>query len=55
MERNRILQSDLTSRAAMSLIRHVGKIMNFLPDAITETLGRVTFNSDAPPLRTQNL
>ena len=25
--------------------------MNFLPAAITETLGRVQFNSDAPPLR----
>ena len=43
--------SGLKGRATMSLIRHVGKIMNSLPPAIEEVLEKVKFNSDAPPLR----
>ena len=51
IERDRIQRTELNSRASLSLIRHVGKIMKFLPDAITETLKRVQFNPEAPPLR----
>ena len=41
----------LIRRAAMSLIKRVGKIMSSLPEAIKQTLQLVEFNSEAPPMR----
>ena len=35
----------------MSLIKHVGKIMSSLPDAIKQTLKTVNFNPEAPSMR----
>ena len=51
IETKRIRRTDLNARAAMSLIRHVGKIMSHLPEAITQTLQSITFNPEAPPRR----
>ena len=51
IEAQRIQRTELNKRAAMSLIRHVGKIMSSLPDAIRQTLNTVTFNPEAPPMR----
>ena len=51
IEAQRIQRSEPDKRAAMSLIRRVGKIMSYLPDAIKQTLQVVTFNPEAPPMR----
>ena len=51
VEAKRIQESGLNNRAAMSLIRHVGKIMSHLPEAIKQILKSVTFNPEAPPMR----
>ena len=53
IESDRIKRTGLTNRAALSMISHVGKIMSHLPAAITQTLGRVDLNPEAPPIRFQ--
>ena len=51
IESKRIQDTGLTRLAAMQMIRHVGKIMNSLPDAITEILKEAEFDPEAPPMR----
>ena len=51
IESDRTQSSGLNRLAGLLLIRHVGKIMNFLPDAITDTLKEVEFDPEASPRR----
>ena len=50
-EVQRIQRLEPDKRAAMSLIKRVGKIMSCLPSAIEQTLQVVNFISEAPPIR----
>ena len=50
IESNRIQDTGLTRLASLQMIRHVGKIMNSLADAITEILKEVEFDPEAPPM-----
>ena len=50
-EFQRIRRAVPDTRAAMVLIKHAGKFITHLPDAIHQVLRAVEFNSDAPPMR----
>ena len=51
IEAQRTQRIEPNKRAAMSLVRQVGKIMSSLPDAVKQTLQVVTFNPEAPSMR----
>ena len=50
-EVQRIRRAQPDVRAAMVLIKHAGKFITCLPDAIQQVLQNVQFNPEAPPMR----